>query len=129
MSILNCLGDTISKVASDVGRHRTTISRFWNKLVKRQTLNGTLIDVKHKKKGRCGRKERVWDEERLKTIPQKQRTTIKQFAEALGVTHSVIIRLLKRGIIKSHTSSMKPSLTEKHKIQRMKWILGMIVSE
>ena len=63
--------DTISKVAFDFGRHKTTISRFWNKLVKWQALNGSLIDVKHKKKGRCGRKERECDEERLKTIPQK----------------------------------------------------------
>ena len=72
---------TFSKVASDFRKHKTTINKFWNKLVKWKALNGSLIDVKHKKKGSYGRKERVWDEERLKTIPRKHRTTIRRFAK------------------------------------------------
>ena len=93
---------------------------------KKQLYLGTLIDVSNKK-GRVGRKPRSWDEEYLNSIPQKKRTTIRQFAAAIEVSPSCIVEMLKRGIIRSHTNNINPSLKTHHKQARLMWIMGKII--
>lgn len=80
-----------------------------------------------KKKGRCGRKFKEPDLEKMKEIPQKQRTTIRKFATAFGVSPSTIYRWIKRGIIKPHSNSMKPRLTNAQKITRLHWVMSLSV--
>lgn len=88
---------------------RWTIGRIWKETKKGLTL-GTVIDVKCKRK-RVGPKPKVFDLESLRAIPMEKRTTIRPLAHALGIGHSTVYRLMKAGIIRSHTSSIKPKLS------------------
>lgn len=107
------------------GVNRTTIHRIWSK-AKKQKTEGQDICVNHAKKN-CGRKPLLTDEEILCSIPLKQRTTLRSFAAALGVSPSTVYRLLKRGILRSHTNSIKPKLTDKHRTARLQFVVSRVI--
>lgn len=113
-------------VATQYNIDRSTVYRIWKKAKNKISQHG-IVDVRNAKKGRSGRKPKIWDEEMLKAIPQKQRTTIRQFAAALGVSTSTIVRLMRRGVIRSHTSNIRPTLKEHHKTHRLQFILSKII--
>ncbi|XP_057250602.1 uncharacterized protein LOC130591341 [Beta vulgaris subsp. vulgaris] len=104
---------------------RFTVNRIWGE-AKRQKLAGLEVNVSSKKTN-SGRKPLITDEEALRAVPLKQRTTMRSFATALEVSPSTIYRLLKKGILRSHTNSIKPKLTPKHKTDRLKFILSHII--
>lgn len=105
---------------------RMTLDRIW-KDAKKQREAGHAIDVRNKKAGRCGRKLKVYDDKWLQSVPLNLRTSIRSFAGYLKIPPSSVYSLLKRGKLRSHTSSTHPKLTEDHKIQRMKWVLQHIL--
>ncbi|XP_048502969.1 uncharacterized protein LOC125498744 [Beta vulgaris subsp. vulgaris] len=105
---------------------RVTLWRLWS-TVKSQLQQGLIVDVNNKKKGRAGRKPKEWDLEKIKAIPIEKRTTIRALANALEIGISVVYRLMKSGKLRAHTSSIKPSLSDKHKINRLRFILGQII--
>ncbi|XP_021839791.2 uncharacterized protein [Spinacia oleracea] len=104
---------------------RSTVSRMWKNVREQGKLGPDLIDVKNKKTGKVGRKPRDFDTEIMLQISQKARTTIQSFASALECSPSMVYKLLKKGIIRSHTNSIKPTVSAAHKITRLKWILGL----
>ncbi|XP_056695070.1 uncharacterized protein [Spinacia oleracea] len=95
---------------------------------KNQRAEGKDVIVNHEKY-KCGRKPLIAndEEEVLLSVPLKQRTTMKSFASALGVSPSTIYRLLKRGILWSHTNSIQSKLTPMHKTFRLKFVLTKIL--
>lgn len=115
----------ITTTATKYGVHRTTISRLWNDAVK-QKGTGVPINVQSKKVGKVGRKPIIFSEEWLQSVPLHKRTIVRSFAGALRVSPSLIYRLLKKGLLRSHTSSNHPAVTAAHKLQRMKWVLKHI---
>ncbi|XP_048494519.1 uncharacterized protein LOC125494769 [Beta vulgaris subsp. vulgaris] len=62
-------------------KHRTIIFRIWNE-AKKQKQQGLLVNVRHKKRN-CGRKSMITDDEVLRAVPLRQRTTLRSFAAAL----------------------------------------------
>ncbi|XP_048496551.2 uncharacterized protein LOC125495774 [Beta vulgaris subsp. vulgaris] len=115
-----------TEIAKKHGISRMTLDRIW-KDAKKQREAGHAIDVRNKKSGRCGRKLKVYDDKWLQSVPLNLRTSIRAFAGYLKVPPSTVYSLLKRGKLRSHTSSTHPKLTEDHKIQRMKWVLQHIL--
>ncbi|XP_010682252.3 uncharacterized protein LOC104897130 [Beta vulgaris subsp. vulgaris] len=105
---------------------RSTMNRIWT-LARKQKIDGVEVNVASRKIGNCGRKVKFTDDEALRRVPLKQRTTIRSFATALEVSPSTVYRLLKRGILRSHTNSIKPKLTPKHKVARMKFVLSQSI--
>ena len=79
------------------------------------------------KKGRCGRKASTLDLEQLRDIPLKQRMTIEDVSSKLGISKSRIQRYLKKGLLRRHSSSIKPYLTDANKKTTLKWCIDMIV--
>jgi transcriptional regulator with XRE-family HTH domain len=78
------------------------------------------------KKGRSGRKAIPLDLEQLRNIPLKQRMTIEDVSSKLGISKSRIQRYLKKGLLRRHSSSIKPYLTDANKKTRLKWCVDMI---
>ncbi|CAO2836406.1 unnamed protein product [Amaranthus hypochondriacus] len=89
--------------------------------------NGSVIDVRNKKRGRVGRKKNVFNMETLNAIPIEKRTTIRAIANEMKMGHSQVYRMLKAGDLRSHTNSIKPKLSHEHKVNRLNFILSQII--
>lgn len=74
-----------------------------------------------------GRKRKEWNLEKLQAIPVEKRTIIRALAIALEIGMSAVYRLMKSGKLRAHTSSIKPSLLDKHKVNKLHFILGQII--
>jgi predicted transcriptional regulator len=77
--------------------------------------------VASQKKGRCGHKAVPLDLEQLRNILLKQRMTIEDVSSRLSISKSRIQRYLKKGLLRRHSSSIKPYLTDANKKTRLKW--------
>ncbi|XP_074314285.1 uncharacterized protein LOC141649494 [Silene latifolia] len=97
-----------------------TVQRIW----KLGRSNGG--DVKSKKKKRCGHPKLQVDISRLMEIPLRKRTTLLSLSEALGVSHTVLYRLIKEGLIRRHSSTLKPYLKDDQKRARLQFCLSML---
>jgi hypothetical protein len=95
----------------------------------RQIAEGLEVDVSNKKKGRCGRKPIKIDLSLVRTIPLNQRSTIKSLAWQLGANPTTLYRRFKMKYIKRHSSSLKPALREKNKMDRIEFCLSMLDEE
>ncbi|XP_021861639.2 uncharacterized protein [Spinacia oleracea] len=113
------------KLANEYGVDKSTVHRIWGRA--KDQMQQDVIDVRRQKKGRVGRKAREFTEEVIKNVPKRHRTTLRSFAIALQTSPSTIYRLLKKGILRPHTNSIKPSVTAAHKTQRIQWILSKII--
>ena len=101
------------------------VLRIW-KQGKNQLGHNIPVMVPNLKKGRSGRKAIPLDLEKLRDIPLKQRMTIEDVSSRLGISKSRIHRYLKKGLLRRHSSSIKPYLTEANKKTRLKWCIDMI---
>jgi hypothetical protein len=101
------------------------VQRIWkrgkNQLA--QNIRGVVASLK---KGRCGRKATPLDLEHLRNIPLKQRMIIEDVSSRLGISKSRIQRYLKKGLLRRHSSSIKPYLTNANKKTRFRWCIDMI---
>ena len=112
-------------VADQFGVHIQSVQRLW-KRGKHQLAHNIPVVVASKKKGRCGRKAVPHDLEQLRNIPLKQRMTIEDVSSKLGMSKTRIQRYLKKGLLRCHSSSIKPYLTYTNKKTRLKWCVDMI---
>ncbi|XP_066320055.1 uncharacterized protein [Miscanthus floridulus] len=112
-------------VADQFGVHIRIVQRLW-KQGKIQLANNIPVVVASRKKGRSGRKAIPLDLERLRNIPLKQRMTIEDVSSKLGISKARIQRYLKKCLLRCHSSSIKPYLTDANKKTRLKWCVDMI---
>ena len=121
------------RVSEVIGIPARTISKVWRETSQRvqryqqqQEEEDVILPDALFTTGRhlCGRK-RTYDEDEIAAaivdIPLKHRCTLRSTANALGVSHETIRSLLHDGVLRSHTATLKPSLTDKNKIERVFW--------
>ena len=113
------------RVADQFGVHIRSVQRLW-KRGKIQLAHNIPVVVASHKKGRSGHKAIPLDLEQLRNIPLKQRMTIEDVSSKLGISKSRIQRYLKKGLLRRHSSSIKPYLTDANKKTRLKWCVDMI---
>ncbi|XP_057548274.1 uncharacterized protein LOC130826727 [Amaranthus tricolor] len=85
---------TIKTIAMQHNTSRWTIARLWES-AKTSMQNGIVIDVNSRKRGRVGRKPKVFDMNLLNVVLIEKRTTIRAMASALGIGHSQVYRMMK----------------------------------
>lgn len=114
--------------AAKFGVYWKTVSRIW----KRQSTAGNSLDVVHAikkdRKGKCGRKrvDAKSVNDALRAVPFSRRGTLRDCAEATGFKKSTLWDVLKRGEIDRISNTLKPVLTEKNKIERIRWAVSFI---
>ena len=89
--------------------------------------NEQIINVENFKRGRVGRKRMTLDVERILNTPLCQRQTIVAIAKALGIHKTTLHRMVKRKQVKKVPNSIKPYLTEHHKLARIRWVLSSLI--
>jgi transcriptional regulator with XRE-family HTH domain len=112
-------------VSEQFGVKIRTVQRIW-KRGKNQLAQNIPVKVPNLKKGRCGRKAVPIDLENLRNIPLQQRMTLDDVSSRLGISKTRLHKYLKKGMLRHHSSSVKPYLTEANKNTRLKWCIDMI---
>ena len=112
-------------IADRFDLHLRTVQRIWRR-GKTQLANSVPVVVSSLKKGRVGRKAIPIDLETLRDIPLKERMTIQDVCAKLNISKWKVQRYLRRGLLRRHSSSIKPYLTEGNKKTRLKWCIDMI---
>ncbi|XP_066384659.1 uncharacterized protein [Miscanthus floridulus] len=115
----------IAFVAAQFGLYIRSVQRLW-KRGKIQLANSVPVVVSSLKKGKVGRKTIPVDLEALRNIPLKERMIIDDVCMKLNMSKWKIQKYLKKGLLRRHSSSIKPYLTEANKRSRLKWCVDMI---
>lgn len=113
--------NAISTAAATFSLSLRTVSTIWKRIKDSMANGDVVLDMASRKKGRSGGKRKDWSEnlELIKDIPLKQRGTLRSLSHACNIPASSLCRLMKEGDLKRITSTVKPTLTEKNKVERL----------
>jgi len=100
------------------------VQRVWRR-VKQCRAQGILVDVRSRRKN-SGRKRIQINLSDVVRAPLHKRRTIRSLAKAIGVKKSTLHRWFKEGLLRRHSSTLKPLLTEENKKDRLRWCLSML---
>lgn len=118
---------SIKDASTEFNVSERTISKIWNTATK-QRADGVRYNVATKYFN-CGRKRVQVPTESLTQVQMGKRTCIRDVATVLNTSKSTVHRLVKRGLLKPHTNSIHPGLTNTNKIARLKWILDLLIGD
>ncbi|RLN86333.1 hypothetical protein BBJ28_00007456 [Nothophytophthora sp. Chile5] len=99
----------IKTAATHFGVHRATIRRLWKLHAATSNAEGLAGNVASRIKGRSGRKPKLQDDElkaRVAAVPVERRMTGRSLSSALGVSNSVVVRLIRDGKLKRHPKKL-----------------------
>lgn len=113
------------ELAQQYGVSRWTIGRIWKAVQKHLTHNQALKPSKDYK-GKVGRKVMQIPDQAIMDLPLRKRCNIRSMACALNISKSSVHRLVKWGKVRRHSSTLKPALTVKNKIQRLRFCLQQL---
>jgi len=117
--------DDTKEVATQFGHDRRAVQHLWQR-GKIALANNIPVDLGSRKRGRVGRKASPVNLEVLRNIPLKERMTIEDVCAKLNMSKCTIIKYLKKGLLRRHSSSIKPYLTQANKTSRLKWCVDMV---
>jgi len=114
-----------AEVAEQFGISLRSTQKLW-KRGKTHLDQGIPVDVASRKRGRNGRKKIPVDLERLRNVPLKDRMTLEDVSKVLGISKSTLHRYLQQGLLRRHSNSIKPYLTDANKMARLRWAVDMV---
>ena len=94
--------------------HKRTVQRVWQR-AKQCQEEGIPVVVRSKKPKNCSPKRVQVDLSQVANIPLPLRSTIRSLSKEIGINKSTLHRCLKQGMLRRHSSSLKPSLREANK--------------
>ncbi|XP_057809063.1 uncharacterized protein LOC131023535 [Salvia miltiorrhiza] len=104
---------------------RSSIARLW-KAAKKEQAQGQLICVQSKKINEVRRKRVHIDLELISSLELHKRGTIRRLATGINCSKSTMGRWISRGLIRAHSSAIRPDLTGPNKLLRLKFSLEHI---
>ncbi|EAZ12245.1 hypothetical protein OsJ_02131 [Oryza sativa Japonica Group] len=114
-----------TEVAAMFNVKRARVQAIWRR-VKQCRAQGIPIDVRSRKKKNCGRKKKEINLTDVANVPLQQRGTLRSFASASGIPKSTLHKMLKEGLLRRHSNTLKPLLKEENKQSRLRWCLSML---
>ena len=122
---------TLTKVGKQFGVHRSTVKKIWQE---KSHLARDALSIEAEwfssRSNRGVKKILFRDDafvETVQKIPVSQRRTIRDMAMALNVSVGCVHKMVHdEGILRKHNSSIKPTLTDDNKLQRLAWCLDHI---
>jgi transposase-like protein len=104
---------------------RPQVQRIWQR-AKQCRAQGQPVDVRSRKSKNCERKKMQVDLSEVLRVPLHRRSTIRSLAKAIGVKRSTLHRWFKEGLLRRHSSTLKPLLREENKKERLQWCVSML---
>lgn len=121
----------IKEVAANFCCSTKTISRLWKRTAQGMK-DGHMDGYQAQRKGRCGRRRLISAEnavqlwERIELIPHADRQDIRTLADRLGMSPSTLHRYFMEKLFRRHSAALKPLLTTKNRIDRVKFALSFV---
>ncbi|CEG35741.1 uncharacterized protein PHALS_05143 [Plasmopara halstedii] len=121
----------IGSSATKYGCSTDQISRLWRRTTK-DIKAGEPINYNSGRKGKSGRKTRLTPEFRhalndaIELIPLEDRSDIRTLANTLGIPKSTLHDYFLAGVFRCHTARAKPMLTDKQRIDRVKFAASFV---
>lgn len=100
---------------------KRTISRIWAAAMK-QKQQGEVIALKNGKKNKRAKRVHI-DLELIKSLDLHRRTTQRSLAFGVKCSQSTVGKWVKGGLIRTHTSPLRPDLTDANKMLRVQFSL------
>lgn len=119
----------INDVATAFQVSRLTVSRIWHTAQAQYREGKICADVSSKKKKKCGRKRKDYSNNlaQIKNTPFNRRGTLRSLSFAIGIPKSTLFDIFKSGkYFKRISSTVKPTLTEKNKMDRLEFCLSKV---
>ncbi|KAH6793383.1 hypothetical protein C2S52_003860 [Perilla frutescens var. hirtella] len=85
--------------------------------------NGQLARGKINEAAAKFQKRVTLDLDRVSKLPLKQRSSIRTLAKGINCKKSTVGRWIKQGLIRAHTSAIRPDLTASNKLLRLRFTL------
>lgn len=117
----------IQEAATKFNVTRRTISTIWNK-AKKQKANLQAYNMATEGHN-SGRKRIQLPPNAVTDINMGDRSCIRDLAGQLKVSSSTAYRMIKRGLIKPHTNPLHPGLKDANIMQRMQWVLYLLMGD
>ncbi|XP_057793230.1 uncharacterized protein LOC131009842 [Salvia miltiorrhiza] len=95
---------------------------------KKQIERGEVVHFQNKRKGKQHVDKMMPDEEKIRALPVKERSTIRRMAAKLGISKSLLGEWIKEKQLRAHTSAVKPFLTDDNKLARLRFSLSQLNS-
>lgn len=114
--------------------HRSTISRIWAAAHASRVGDIWTVTSGKKKNGASLKYDREALREEVKDLPLHSRTSVRALSENLKISVGTLHTMIRKdGVLRPHSSSVKPSLTEENKLHRVHFCLeqrdGMLYEE
>ncbi|KAL6582466.1 hypothetical protein OROMI_006480 [Orobanche minor] len=103
---------------------RQSIRSIWI-IAEEQIRSGIPIQIPNLRKN-SRKKRRDLDVQLLLSAKKSERCTIRSLGESIGVSSTTAWKWVKSGEIRAYSNAIKPALTEKCKIERLKFCLDAI---
>lgn len=118
----------ISDTASKFNVSTKTISRIWKRAQNCFDQGMINADVASNIKKKSGRKKlnRIELNEKIQEVPLRQRTTLRSLSAASKIPTMTLYRIMKEGNLKRVSSTVKPTLTDTNKLERLRFALSML---
>ncbi|XP_074300456.1 uncharacterized protein LOC141631721 [Silene latifolia] len=116
----------MNEVSAMFNVSRRCIHKIWT-AAKNQRQEHVPINVRSKIKGKKGKERIPCPIQAIMALDVEKRTTLKRLGKAIGHAPSTCHRWVKEGLIKSHTNSIHPALSNDHKIIRLHFVIGKLV--
>lgn len=104
---------------------RTTVTRIWA-ASKKQEEQGQLMVLPNAKSTQPRSKRQILDMNLLTSLQLLDRSTIRGVSVGIKISKSTVARWIRCGMIRSHTSAIKPDLTAPNKLLRLRFSLEAI---
>ncbi|KAG3146260.1 hypothetical protein PC128_g8875 [Phytophthora cactorum] len=116
----------LSAVAATEGIHPSTISRLWAYAKVEAARSGHFASPSRRNRSGRTASDPTPTRERLHGVDVAQRSTIRSAAAGCGMAPTTRIRQLRQGRLRTHTSVVKPVLTDANKAERLQFALPHI---
>ncbi|XP_057790781.1 uncharacterized protein LOC131007886 [Salvia miltiorrhiza] len=112
----------MKEAASLFNTSQRTITRLWA-AAKKQKENGQEIYLANAKPGATRKKRIQVDIELIQSLDLQKRSTIRRLAVGINQSKSTVWRWVNKGLIRAHSSAIKPDLTAPNKLLRLRFSL------
>lgn len=121
----------LAAAAGQFGCHVDTVGRLWKRYKEAKERGVVGRDIGSRIKGRSGRKkkDRAALRDAIVALPVDQRSQLRSVAAAANIGLATAHSLLQEGVLRRHTSTIKPTLSETNRFERVRFALSFVDDE
>lgn len=126
----NCCNGKVNRGAlkealQKFGTSSRSVKRVWAE-TKVLVAEGRPVVFHNNRKGIIHKDRYVMDPDLVQTVNLKDRKNIRRMTEKMGIGKTLLHTWIKQGLLRSHSSAIKPTLNDLNKLARLKWSLSQL---